>query len=160
MKANHPTTRSRSMPLPATDEAMRRNLRISLAVFLLTAAVSARAAAVPVNVAEELRSAAQELAQAALLRNVATDHSEAQHLLAARDLLREAEPSLESPLREQARRLEFDIGRDAGSAAEPADLPGAPRLAPPAALAPLDRDGLGQLAQRGKSLAARASRAG
>jgi len=139
---------------------MRRHLRISLAVFLLTAAASARAASVPANVTDELRSAAQELAQAALLRNVATDHTEAQHLLAARDLLREAEPSLESPLREQARRLEFDIGRDAGLAAELAEPPGASRLAPPAALAPLDRDGLGQLAQRGQSLAASASHAG
>jgi len=159
MKVNHPTTRSR-LPLPATEEATRPRLRILLAVLLLTVAASARAASVPANAAEELRSAAQELAQAALLRNVATDDTEAQHLLAARDLLREAEPTLESPLREQAQRLEFDVGRDAGSAADLAEPPGASGLVPPTALAPLDRDGLGQLAQRGQSLAASASHAG
>jgi hypothetical protein len=132
---------------------MRSKLRIALPIFALTLASAARTAAVPADPADELRAASVQLAQAALLRNVANDRTEAQHLLAARDLLREAEPSLAGPLRDQAQELEYEISRHAGAPADQARPPALSALAPLTALTPLDRNNLGELAQRGQALA-------
>jgi hypothetical protein len=108
---------------------------------------------VPNDTLHEVRAAAHEIAEAALLRNVARDEVEAQHLLAARDLLAEAEPNLTRPLRARARRLDWDIGRDVGAAAleSPADRFDA--LGPVSVRPSVDRADLGLLAQRAQTLA-------
>ena len=127
----------------------RRSL-LALGAVLCTAA---QAAAPPADALRELRTATHELEQAALLRYVATDTTEAHHLLAARDLLREAEPQLPGPLRERAQRLDDDIGRDAGAAAVDVTSPLADALGPVSVLPTLDRADLGALAQRAQRLA-------
>ena len=136
---------------------MKPNPRIALALVLLAVSGIARASNVPNDAVMELREASQELSEAALLRNVANDGTEAQHLLAARDLLREAEPSLDGSLRRQAQRLEFEIGRDAGTASDEA-LPDAWAVQPLATPAPLDRNDLGALARSSRALAEQAGR--
>ncbi len=128
---------------------MRPNPRLLLPLFLAAVAAAAHAAALPADTTDELSAASRQLDEAALLRNVATDRAEAQHLLAARDLLREAEPSLTYPMREQAQRLEFDIARDAGGDAVDTGLSG---LIPPPTGADLDRADLDGLAQRAQAL--------
>ena len=137
---------------------MKPNPRIALALGLLTVSGVARASNVPNDAVKELHAASQELSEAALLRNVANDRTEAQHLLAARDLLREAAPSLDGSLRRQAHRLEYDIGRDAGTAPSEALPPDPWAVQPLTAPAPLDRNDLGALARSARALAQQAGR--
>ncbi len=118
--------------------------------------VAQPAAALPAATAQELRQAAHQLDEAALQRYVATDAAEAKHLLAARDLLREAEPVLRGALRERVQRIDFDIGQDAGAAAAGVDAPWLDALGPVSLRPTLDRADLGTLAQRANRLAAQA----
>jgi hypothetical protein len=130
-----------------------------MAVAALASAGAAQAAAVPADAARELRAASQQLEEAALLRNVANDRTEAQHLLAARDLLREAEPHLDWSHRLQAEMLEHEIGRDVLTA-DDTGLP--PPFAPvqSSATARVDRVDLAELARRGDDLAQQAAATG
>ena len=130
-----------------------------MAVAALASAGAAQAAAVPAEAAREMKAASQQLEEAALLRNVANDRTEAQHLLAARDLLREAEPYLDWSQRLQAKMLEHEIDRDVLAAGD-TDLP--PPFAPAqsSATARVDRVDLAELARRGDDLAQQAAATG
>lgn len=123
-------------------------------------AAAAPAATLPSTALHELRSAEHQIAEAELLRNVANDRTEAQHLLAARDLLAEAEPSLHGALRQRAQRLEFDIDRDAGAAAADISSPLPDALGPVSVLPTLDRADLGALSQRSLALVQQAQNVG
>lgn len=135
---------------------MTARMRCSSLALGVALCAAARAAAPPTDALRELHSAAHELEQAALLRSVATDATEAHHLLAARDLLREAEPTLHGPLRARAQRLDYDIGRAAGAAAIDVTSPLPDALGPVSVLPTLDRGELGALARRGLRLARQA----
>jgi hypothetical protein len=130
---------------------MKNLPQITLPILALALASTA-GATTPADATDKLRAAAQQLEDAALLRNVATDRAEVQHLLAARDLLREAQPSLDGPLRAQAQVLEYEISRDAGAAGDKSSPAALLSPAPPAALAPLDRSDLDELALRSQAL--------
>ncbi len=123
-------------------------------LFVLGAALTgaAHAAALPPDTLRELDAAARELERAALLRYVATDTTEAAHLLDARDWLREAEPGLRGRLRERVLRLDFDIGRDAGAAAAELSVPPPDALSRVSVALMLDRADLGALAQRAEQI--------
>jgi hypothetical protein len=127
-------------------------------LFVLSAVLTgaAHAAALPPDTLRELDAAAHQLERAALLRYVATDTTEAAHLLDARDHLRAAEPILRGPLRERVLRLDFDISRDAGAAAADLTVPPLDALGPVSVLPTLDRADLGTLAQRAEQIALQA----
>ena len=124
----------------------------AMAAAALAFAGAARAGQVPATAARELQAAAQQLEEAARLGSVANDPTEAGHLLAARDLLREAEPQLEWGQRLQAKMLEQDIGRDVVVSVDIGPPP--PFLSLPSSAATrVERDDLGELARRGRDLA-------
>jgi hypothetical protein len=125
-----------------------------------TIGASVQAATLPGDTLHELRRAEHQLAEADLLRNVANDRTEAQRLLAARDLLAEAEPSLHGALRRRAQRLEYDIDRDAGAAATDITSPLPDALGPVSVLPTLDRADLGTLSQRSLALVQQAQGVG
>ena len=134
--------------------------RLALMSFAaLASAGAAQAAAVPAEAIRELRAASKQLKAAALLGNVANDQTEAQHLLAARDLLREAEPYLDWSQCLQAKMLEHEIGRDV-LMTDDTGLP--PPFAPAqsSATARVGRVDLAELARRGDDLARQAAAAG
>lgn len=133
-----------------------RNATLILAAGLAFS-VAANAATATVETLSELQRAEHELASAALLRNVATDAAEVEHLAAARDLLRAADGGLPASLRTQARRLEFDIDAEIGDAADtleprPDSFIDAPRPWPL-----IDRSALGDLAQQAQALVQQAT---
>jgi hypothetical protein len=134
------------------EVTMKRTFLAAMAVATLAATGASRAAAVPAEAIRDLRSASQQLEEAALLRNVASDKTEAQHLLAARDLLREAEPQLDWTQRLQATMLEHEIGRDILFADE-ADTMTLSLPIQPSTEARVERDDLSELAKRGADLA-------
>lgn len=123
-------------------------------LFLLGAALTgaAHAAALPPDTLRELDAAEHQLERAALLQYVATDTTEAAHLLDARDRLREAEPILRGRLHERVLRLDFDIGRDAGAAAAELSVPPPDALSRVSVAPLLDRADLGALAQRAERI--------
>jgi hypothetical protein len=139
---------------------MRTLLRPSLFALGAVISVATHAGTLPADTTRELHQAARELEQAALLRYVASDGTEARHLLAARDLLREAEGGLHGPVRENAMSLDWRIGRDLGASAVTGAADAAPdALGPVSALPALDRGDLGVLAQWAQDLVTRASNA-
>ncbi|MGE5339804.1 MAG: hypothetical protein ACM3PU_18415 [Gemmatimonadota bacterium] len=131
---------------------MKRAANFGAALLFAAAVSAAHADSLPGDTLQELHAAEHQLQEAALLRNVASDDAEAQHLLTARDLLAEAEPSLHGGLRQRAQLLEYDIARDAGSAAVDVTSPVPDALGPVSVLPTLDRTDLGSLARRGKAL--------
>lgn len=138
---------------------MKRTGFAAIAVAALASAGAARAATVPAEAIRDLQTASQQLEQAALLRNVASDQTEAQHLLAARDMLRDAEPYLDWSQRLQAKMLEHEIGRDV-RVADDADTPLPYLPIPSNATARVERNDLSELARRGVDLAQQAADAG
>lgn len=137
---------------------MTTNLRFVMPMLALTLASTAGAAMLPAGSTQAVDDAARQLQEAALLSNVATDRAQAQRLLAARDLLRSAEPSLDGRLREQARVLDCEIGHDL-HAADRLRPPPLFTLAPSPPEATVDRDDLAALARRGAALARRVDEA-
>ncbi len=139
---------------------MRRTARIGAALLYAAAISAAHAAPLPGETLRELHAAEHQLQEAALLRNVATDDTEAQHLLAAHDLLAEAEPSLHGKLRQRAQLLEYDIAHDAGSASVDVTSPLPDALGPISVLPTPDRADLVSLAKRSEALVQRAQGSG
>lgn len=139
-------------------------LRTHWLVFAAGLALSTAAAAATATAEslDELQRAEHEVAEAALLRDVATDATEVEHLTAARDLLRAADGGLPEKLRTRARRLEFDIDAEIGDAADmlrPRDDLYLDSVRP---WPLIDRSALGGLAQEAQQLVqkAQASQAG
>lgn len=128
-------------------------LVLAAGLALSTAAAANKAKAQSLN---ELKGAAHQVAEAALLRDVATDATEVEHLTAARVLLRAADGGLPEALKARARRLEFDIDTEIGDAAAMLQPRNDLYLDSVRPWPLIDRSALGDLAQEAQQLVRKA----